>query len=138
MAKATKAKPLAAADTKSTVVSADQFEQALKDRAAELSVEHKGASVVPVWYLDPLDPENGKPIIGYLKEPNRMTKAAIADELLKSTFRGQNIALEASLLKDHSDPRLWSTNQAYDPVIFSAGIEAAAFVKIALTQFKKK
>ena len=110
----------------------------LEAKAEQLSKENNGAEVIPIFYLDPLDPENGTPIVGFLKEPNRMTKAAIGDELLKSSFRGYTTALQACLMKEVSDQRLTSNDRAYDAVIFAAGGEAANFVRIAISQFKKK
>jgi hypothetical protein len=107
-------------------------------KAEELSLENKGAKIEPLLYLDPKDPINGVPITGFLKEPNRVTKAAIGDEILKSHFRGNMAALRACLMKDVSDQRLQSEDQAYDGVIFAAGEKAAAFVTISIDQIKKK
>lgn len=107
-------------------------------RAEQLSKEHNGSKVEPLLYLDPKDPLNGVPITGFLKEPNRVTKAAIGDEILKSHFRGNMMALKACLMKEVSDSRLQSEDQSYDAVIFAAGEKAAAFVTIAIEQIKKK
>lgn len=109
----------------------------LWEKAKELSKQHDGANVVPLYYLDPINPE-GAPIVGFIKEPNRVTKAAIGDEVFKSTFRGALAAFEACIMKDVSDPRFFSQSKAYDQIIFAAGIEASAFVKLALNQIKKK
>lgn len=110
----------------------------LLKRAAELKAEHNGAEIEPLLFLDPKDPTNGQPIVGFLKEPNRATKAAIGDEILKSHFRGNMVALESCLMKDISDKRLTSTDRAYDAVIFAAGEKAAAFVRISIDLIKKK
>jgi hypothetical protein len=115
----------------------EKFNDDLFAKAAELSQKYNGAEVVPVHYIDPINPE-GTPIVGFLKEPNRMTKANIADEILKSHFRGSAVALEACLLKDVSDPRLWSQRREYDAIVFAAGETAAQFVQIAISQVKKK
>lgn len=116
----------------------EKFEQALKDKAAELSKANSGKNVVPVWYLDPTDPENARPIVGFLMEPNRATKGAIMDTLRQSQSRAESAALQASVMKDHSDPRLTSTLSIYDGVAFAAGREALGLIKIAIDQFKKK
>lgn len=116
----------------------EQFEAALRVRAKEISDANGSAKVTPLWYLDPLDPENGKPIIGYLKEPNRATKGNIMDVFVVSTFRAQQIALQASIMKDVSDARLWSDSQIYDGVVFAAGEEALYMIKKSISQFKKK
>ncbi len=116
----------------------EKFIAELEAKAAELSKANNGAEVRPLFYLDPLDPENGTPIVGFLKEPNRVTKAAIADEILKSQFKGYMVALSSCLMKDVSDARLTSQSQVYDAVIFAAGEEAASFVRVAISQLKKK
>jgi deoxyxylulose-5-phosphate synthase len=115
-----------------------EFNDALELRAKELSVKNKDAKVVPIWYVDPVDGENGKPIIGFLKEPNRMTKASLADEITKSMHRGYNMALTACLMKEESDPRLLSNDQKYDAVIMAASYAAGDFIAIAINQYKKK
>jgi hypothetical protein len=107
-------------------------------RAEQLSKDNNGSKIEPLLYLDPKDPLNGVPITGFLKEPNRMTKAAIADEIMKSQWRGNLMALKACLMEKVSDPRLQSEDQSYDAVIFAAGEKAAAFVMIAISQIKKK
>lgn len=114
------------------------FEQALKVRADELSKADNGKKVIPIWYLDPVDPDNGKPIIGFLKEPGRPVKGSIMDALMVSRSRAASIALESSLMKDISDSRIVSTSQIYDAVNTAAGLEALNLVKIATSQFKKK
>ena len=116
----------------------DKFEQALKDRAAELSAANGYARVIPIWYLDPADPDNGKPIIGFLKEPNRATKGSILDTMMTSQSRAATIALSASLMKEVSDERILSSLQLYDGVNLQAGFEALSLVRVAISQFKKK
>lgn len=116
----------------------EEFEKNLYIRAEEISKANNGKKVIPIWYADPFDPEKGKPITGFLMEPNRATKGAIADTLMKSLYQGQQQALAASLIEKESDERFKSINQAYDAVILAAGIAASQFVQIALSQFKKK
>lgn len=110
----------------------------LVKRAAELKVEHNGAEIEPLLFLDPKDAVNGQPIVGFLKEPNRATKANIGDQILKSHFMGNMVALQACLLTEISDKRLLSQDRDYDAVIFAAGEKAAAFVKISIDLIKKK
>lgn len=116
----------------------ERFMQELQARAEQLSKENNGAEVIPVYYIDPVDPINGTPIVGFLKEPNRMTKTAIADEITKSPWRGNLAALQACLMKDVSDPRLSSDKREYDAIALGAGETAAQFVRIAINQLKKK
>lgn len=119
-------------------VELEKFEQALKDRAAELSAANGGKKVIPVWYLDPVDPDNGRPIIGYLMEPNRATKGGIMDTFAMSMSRAQGAALQASIMKDVSDDRITSTSFLYDAVNMKAAEEALSLIRIAVSQFKKK
>lgn len=110
----------------------------MEGKAEELSKANSGAKVVPLYYLNPLDPIKGVPVTGFLKEPNRMTKANLADEITKSKWRGYLMALQACLMKDVSDPRLYSDDKIYDAIAFAAGEEAGNFITIALSQIKKK
>lgn len=119
-------------------VELEQVEQALKDRAQELSVANGGRKVIPIWYLDPANPESGKPIIGFLMEPNRATKGSIMDTFAISASRAQKIALEASFMDKESDSRIMSTDFIYDAVNMKAGEESLSLVRIAVSQFKKK
>lgn len=116
-----------------------EFEQALKDRAKELSDKNGGRKVIPLWYLDINHPE-AKPIIGFLLEPNRSTKGSIMDTFKVSESRAQKIALDASLMKDipEYDTRIDTTDFHYDYVNMAAGIEALTFVRMAISQFGKK
>lgn len=116
----------------------EKFEQALKDRAQELSTANGGKKVIPIWYLDPIDADNGKPIIGFLLEPNRATKGNIMDKFAFSVSQAGKIALEASIMKNESDPRIISTDSQYDAVNMKAGEEALSLIRIAVSQFKKK
>lgn len=118
----------------------EKFEQALEARALELSEANGGRMVIPVWYLDPLDNENGKPIIGFLLEPNRATKGNIMDTLEVSKSRAANIALQASVMKSipEYDARILSTDFHYDSINAKAGLEALDLIRLAVSQFKKK
>lgn len=118
----------------------EQFENALKARAKELSEANGGRMVIPVWYLDPKDTENGKPVIGFLLEPNRATKGNIMDTLEVSKSRAANIALQASIMKGipEYDDRILSSDFHYDSINAQAGFEALNLVRLAVSQFKKK
>jgi len=113
----------------------EKFGQALYDRAAELSVANGNAKVIPIWYEDPVDTINGKPIIGFLKEPNRATKGSILDTHLVSRSRAATIALNASLMKEVSDERIISSSQVYDPINIRAGLEALYMTNVATSEF---
>jgi len=119
-------------------VKKQEVAQALQDRAAELSAANGNAKVIPIWYLDPVAPENGKPVIGFLKEPNRATKGSIIDTMMISHSRAATIALNASLMKEVSDERILSTSSIYDGINMQAAFEALSFVRVAVSEFKKK
>ena len=117
-----------------------QFEANLQLRASELSKANGNKKVFPIWYLDPVDPVNGKPIIGYLLEPNRATKGSIMDTLIVSRSRAATVALNACLMvkEKESDSRILSTDSVYDSVFIAAGLKALDLITIAIDQFKKK
>lgn len=117
-----------------------KFEEALKARAQELSDANGGRMVIPVWYLDPVDAEKGKPVIGFLLEPNRATKGNIMDILEVSKSRAASIALQASVMKNipEYDARILSADFHYDSINAKAGLEALDLIRLAVSQFKKK
>jgi len=122
-------------------------EQEIKLEALQVQVEAKaaelsatmGVKVVPMVFLDLEDAINGEPKIGFLKEPNRVTKENIMDVALQGKImRARSMALQASIMKECSSPELTSEMPKHDAYVFAAGEKAIEFITIAIDQLKKK
>lgn len=111
-----------------------------EQRAIELSQKF-GCKVYPILFYAEGDMlTQADPIIGYLKEPARLTKLRIIDEGSK---RGEmEVAaelLEIALLKEESDHRLSSQSQEYDEIYMGACLAASLqIIRVAINQIKKK
>lgn len=109
-------------------------------RAAELATKY-GVKVYPILFYRESDMlTQADPIIGYLKEPPRLTKLRIIDEGSK---RGEmEVAaelLEIALLKEESDFRISSPAQEYDEIYMGACLAASIqIIRVAINQIKKK
>lgn len=113
---------------------------AAEAKAAELTAKH-GRRVIPIIFYREGDAENmADPVIGFLKEPERLTKQRIIDE---GSRRGEmEVAgdlLGIALIKEESDYRLSSDNQEFDDVYFGACVAASQqIIRVAINQYKKK
>lgn len=76
--------------------------------------------------------KEGKPVIGFLKEPNRPTKMMALDKTLTSPSSAGSTLLEACLIKEESDPRI----DKEDFLFLGIALKALGMVEIA-TDVKK-
>ena len=103
-------------------------------KAAELSAE-LGVKVHPIVFQDS---ETSDCVVGYLKEPNRMVKLAVMDKQLAGMFSAAAEMYELILVKEHSDPRLWSENPEHDK-FYLGGVRAAQdLIKMSINQSAAK
>lgn len=77
-------------------------------------------------------------VIGFLKNPNREAKRAILDELLKSPTNAGKLYLDVSLVKEVSDPRLWSNDSDCDAIVMGAEMACVSKVELYQSEIKKK
>jgi hypothetical protein len=109
-------------------------------RAVELAAKY-GVKVYPILFYREADMiTQADPIVGYLKEPPRLTKLRIIDEGSK---RGEmEVAaelLDIALLKEESDYRISSADQQYDEIYMGACLAASVqIIRVAINQIKKK
>lgn len=111
---------------------------AIEDTANKLAAE-KGVPVHAFVFYDSKDTDKKDPVIGYMFEPDLMTKIRVLDK--SSTlgdFAGSHEMLQLCLIKEASDKRIYSTQRIHDKYVLGACLEAQKMIQIALSQFKKK
>lgn len=94
-----------------------------------------GVKVNPLVFVEE---ESGEQIIGYVKEPNRITKVRILDKAMSSPMTAGSDLLDIILIKEESDPRISSENQDFDKYYLGAVMAAMGMIKYSQDTFKKK
>jgi hypothetical protein len=89
----------------------------IKQKVEELKVLYK-CEIIPLI----VSFEN-ELIVGYVKEPNRYQKSLSIAKIPKSIYLGGIEILDNCLIKNESDPRLYSDDQQYDNIIFCAAFK---------------
>ena len=82
--------------------------------------------------------DNDEQIIGFIKEPPRAIKLQVMDKSLMGAYSTVNSILEAYILKDESDPRIYSEAPENDKYNIGATQEMYSLIQLAINQFKKK
>lgn len=108
----------------------EEVKTAAADKALTLGQELK-TKVHPVIFNDP---DGGEPVVGFLKEPNRMVKLAIMDKQLSGAYSASAEMLDLILIKEHSDSRLWSEDPANDTFYIGAVNAAYNLIKVSINQ----
>lgn len=105
----------------------------IEQQADELS-NREGCKVHPLVFMAG---ENDK-VIGFLKEPPRHVKLRVMDKGLVSPATAAAEVLDAYLIKDVSDSRIWDEKPENDKFYLGATMEAYNMINMAVNQFKKK
>jgi len=103
-------------------------------KADELSKE-LNVKVHPVIFQENADSEL---IVGFIKEPSRMVKLAVLDKSIMGGFSAAAEMLDSVLLKEHSDPRIYSERSEDDKIYLGAVMAAYDLVKFSVNTLKKK
>lgn len=103
-------------------------------KADELSAKHS-CKVHPLIFKD-VDSE--EEIIGFLKEPPRHVKLRVMDKGLTAPATAAAEVVDAFLIREESDNRLYDENPANDKYYLGATMEAYNLINMAINQFKKK
>lgn len=101
-------------------------------KADELSAR-EGCKVHPLVFKD-----GDNQVIGFIKEPPRHVKLRVMDKGLTSPVTAAAEVLDAYLLRDESDNRIWEENPDNDNFYLGATMEAYNMISMAVNQFKKK
>jgi hypothetical protein len=106
----------------------------IQKKAGELS-QRENCKVHPLIFVA----ENDEKVVGYIKEPMRIVKQRALDSAIQ---KGATVAagelLEAILIKDASDPRIYVELPENDKYFLGASMACMELIKISQEQFKKK
>jgi hypothetical protein len=84
------------------------------------------------------DNENSEPIIGFIKEPSRMVKLAVLDKSVMGGFSAAAEVLDSILIKEESDPRIYSENPEHDSIYLGAVSACYELITLNRNLLKKK
>lgn len=114
----------------------EKAKKAAAEKAAELTAK-LGVRINPIVFVNP-DSEADEVIVGFFREPNRAAKMMIMDKAMVGGFSAASAVYEAVIVKEESDPRLYSEAPEHDALVMG-GIQAVySRVQLAVDQFKKK
>lgn len=106
----------------------------ISKKADELT-QREGCKVHPLVFMD----GNEEQIVGFVKEPLRIVKQRALDSAIQ---KGATVAagelLEAILLKDVSDSRIYSEKPEHDAHYLGASMACMDLIRISQDTFKKK
>jgi len=106
-----------------------------QQKAIELS-QLLGFKVHAIVFKDPV---NNEDIVGFLKEPSRLQKIAVMDKMtIGGAFSASSELLDIIILKEHSNPRIYSERSEDDAVYIGACKAASELIKVLVEQSKKK
>jgi Fe2+ transport system protein B len=103
-------------------------------KAQELS-EQLGVKVHPLVFKEN---EDSQEVIGYIKEPSRAVKMAVLDKSIMGGYSAAAEMLDIILIKEHSDPRIYSERNEDDKIYLGAVMAAYDLVKFSSNLAKKK
>jgi hypothetical protein len=103
-------------------------------KAGELS-QRENCKVHPLVFMA----DEKEQVVGYVKEPVRLVKQRALDAAIQ---KGATVAagelLEAILIKDASDSRIYNEAPEFDKFYLGASMACMELIKISQDQFKKK
>lgn len=109
-------------------------QEQIEEKVQELSVKHN-VSIHPIVFKVEGSDET---IVGFIKEPPRFVKLRIMDKAMESPVSAASEIIDAYLIKEESDPRIYSESSENDQYYMGAALTAFSFIKIATNTFKKK
>lgn len=105
-----------------------------EQKAAQLS-EQLGVKVYPLVFKET---EDSPEIVGFIKEPTRAVKYAVLDKSVMGGFSAAAEMLDIIILKEYSDPRIYSERSEDDKINIGAAMAAYDLVKFSQNLAKKK
>ena len=102
-------------------------------KAGELAAK-EGCQVHPLVF----SAEGEELVVGFIKEPPRHVKLRVMDKGLTQPATAAAEVVEAFLIKDESDRRIWDEKPENDKYFLGATMEAYNMINMAVNQFKKK
>lgn len=110
----------------------EKAKETAKKKAEELSSAF-GCKVYPLVFA----PEGESIAIGFLKEPPRFVKLKMLDRAATQSITAASEVVDAYLIREHSDERIYSEASVNDLYYLGACLEAEKTVSIAINQLKK-
>lgn len=104
---------------------------------AEALGKELNIKVFPILFQESDDP-TAEQIIGYIMEPSRMVKLRALDKSLMSQMSAASELLDICILKEHSDPRIYSEKSEHDKFYIGACMSAMDTIRHSVNQVKKK
>lgn len=83
------------------------------------------------------DEPTGEWIVGYVKEPDRIHKKRILDKSVMGSVTAASDCLDIILIKEYSDPRIYSEDQRFDDINLGATMACYDLIKYKVNTFKK-
>ena len=111
--------------------------QEIQAKADELSIREQ-CKVHPLVFKDLNNTDPNAMVIGYVKEPNRMTKLRYMDKSLMGASSAGAEIIESHILKDVSDARIYEERPENDTYFLGAVNALNSIITLAVEQFKKK
>ena len=112
----------------------EEVKGAANAKALELS-EALGTKVHALVFFAP---EEEEPVVGFVKEPSRALKMAVMDKSLVGMYSASGEMLEVILLKEHSDPRIYSERSEDDKFFLGAVMAVYELIKVSVNVADKK
>lgn len=106
----------------------------IKEKAAQLESLYN-CKVHPLVFMVN---DGAEQIVGYMKEPPRFVKLRVLDQSMTKPMTAAAECLEAILIKEHSDPRIYSESPECDEINLGATVAASNIITFSANQFKKK
>jgi hypothetical protein len=78
------------------------------------------------------------PVVGFIKEPSRAVKLAVMDKYAMGFYSACSQALDAIILKEHSDPRITSERSEDDLYYMGAVYAVSEMIQFAANHVDKK
>lgn len=103
---------------------------------AEALKERLGVKVHPLVFK--IDEHDTELVVGFMREPNRMVKMRVLDKSILSPMTAAEEMLQAILIKEESDPRIYSEDPEFDKLYIGAVMRASEIIKFSQQLYKKK
>lgn len=111
-----------------------QTTEQIEQKAKQLS-EQYGVEVIPMAFTDA---DSNEQIVGYLKSPDRLSMMRAFDKMISSPSMAGAEILEICLIKNESDPRIYTEAPQNNSIYLGAIVEALSVVKLNKNTLKKK
>jgi hypothetical protein len=111
------------------------IQEVIAEKATELSIR-EGVKVHPILFF--YKGNESDPVIGYIKEPNRLAKVRILDKGDQmGNYTSATEMLESFLIPAESDSRILNPAPEYDELYLGAAMAAQKLILFAINQIKK-